>query len=290
MVGQQPGDLAPEPDIDALLPSDVDAAFDAAQRDNAQVRQADYAEAATAARLAEAKAQTRPTVNLTGSYGYVSTSSGFSGGLSGSSSLAAGEQERGGTIAIQANAPIFTGGLTSSGIRQAAAQDDVAEAQVQAAQRSAIQQTAQAWNQLLGARAALGSDQEQVKSDAVAFDGVSAEQKVGLRTVLDVLNAQQELETSQLTLVTARHDAYVAETAVLAATGRLDPRDFAPAERPYDPKANFDHVRHAIGWVPWEGAVGAIDHLGAPQPVDRTPPPSEEQAPVATGGGDKAQH
>ena len=103
-----------------------------------------------------------------------------------------------------------------------------------------------------------------MKSDTVAYEGVREEQKVGLRTILDVLNAQQELEQSQLALVGARHDEYVAAAAVLAAMGALEAKDLLPNEARYDPKANFDRVRHAVGWVPWEGAVGAIDKLGAP--------------------------
>ncbi len=115
-----------------------------------------------------------------------------------------------------------------------------------------------------------------MNSNQTAFEGVTEEQKVGLRTVLDVLNAQQELETSQLNLVNARHDEYLAAAAVLAATGALDAHDFAPGERLYDPSRNLDKVRHGVGWVPWEGAVGAIQRLGAPAPVDRTPPPPPE--------------
>ncbi len=67
-------------------------------------------------------------------------------------------------------------------------------------------------------------------SDTVAYEGVREEQKVGLRTILDVLNAQQELEQSQLALVGARHDEYVAAAAVLAAMGALDAKDLIPSE------------------------------------------------------------
>jgi len=271
VVGQDAGELAAEPDIEALLPATVDVAFEAADRNNPQVRQADYAEEGSAARLAEAKAQTRPTVTLNGQYGYVGEQEGAGFGSTPGLLI----QELGGTVAIQATAPVFSGGLTSSQIRQAAAQDDVAQFGVETARRQAEQATAQAWSQLLSARANVTSDVEQVKSDQTAFEGVTAEQKVGLRTVLDVLNAQQELENSEISLVTARHDAYIAAVAVLAATGALDTRDFAPAERLYDPKSNLDKVSHGVGWVPWQGAVVAIDRLGAPATVDRTPAPSQ---------------
>lgn len=270
VVGQNPGELAPEPPIAPLLPASVDAAFDAAEHDNPRLRQADAAEQASAARLAEAKAATRPTVSLSGQYGYVSQQQGLSGAFNGAAGVT--QSELGGSVTANVNVPIFTGGMNSSRIRQAAEQDNVARIGIESARRQVLQAVSQAWNQLLGARASLVADQEQVRSDTVAFEGVREEQKVGLRTVLDVLNAQQELESSQLQLVGARHDEYVAAAAVLAATGALDARSLVPDAPRYDPKANFDKVRHAPGWVPWEGAVQALDHVGAPAPTPAPPP------------------
>ncbi len=270
VVGQNPGELAPEPPIAPLLPASVDAAFDAAEHDNPQLRQADAAEQASAARLAEAKASMRPTVSLSGQYGYISQQEGLSGGFN--SSIGVTQSELGGSVTANVSVPIFTGGLNSSRIRQAAEQDNVARIGIEGARRQVLQAVSQAWNQLLGARASLVADEEQVKSDTVAFEGVREEQKVGLRTILDVLNAQQELESSQLQLVGARHDEYVAAAAVLAATGALDAKALVPDAPRYDPNANFDKVRHAPGWVPWEGAVHALDRVGAPAPTPMPPP------------------
>jgi len=274
VVGQNPGDLAPEPPIATLLPPSVDAAFDAAERDNPELRQASYQEEASAARLAQAKAQMRPTVSVQGQYGYVGQLS-SAGGVGPSATFL--ENEVGGVVSANINVPVFAGGLYASQIRQAAEQDNVSRIGVESARRDVLQAISQAWNQLLGARASLAADEEQVKSDTVAYEGVREEQKVGLRTILDVLNAQQELEQSQLALVGARHDEYVAAAAVLAAMGALEAKDLLPNETRYDPKANFDHVRHAVGWVPWEGAVGAIDRLGAPRvtPAPAPSPPGE---------------
>jgi outer membrane protein len=283
VVGQNPGELAPEPPIAALLPPSVDAAFDAAERDNPQIRQADYVEQGAAARLAAAKDQTRPTASLSAQYGYLGEQAGISGlsggsGLGGASSgLTAASQnaletETGGSVTANVNIPIFSGGLTSSLIRQAAETDNVARIGVESARRQVLQAVSQAWNQLLGARASLSADEEQVKSDTVAFEGVREEQKVGLRTVLDVLNAQYELEQSQLALVGARHDEYVAAAGVLAAMGALEARVLVPGAPRYDPTSNFEKVRHATGWVPWETALDSLDRVGAPAPTPAPPP------------------
>jgi outer membrane protein len=52
----------------------------------------------------------------------------------------------------------------------------------------------------------------------------------------------------------------------------LDAKSLVPDAPRYDPKANFDKLRHAPGWVPWEGAVQALDHVGAPAPTPAPPP------------------
>jgi outer membrane protein len=282
VVGQDPGDLAPEPPLAALLPPDVDAAFDAAESHNPQLRQAVYAEAGAAARLAEAKSQTRPTASLTAQYGYVGAQEGISAAGFGSVGNVM-ENELGGSITANVNVPLFNGGLYASQIRQAAEQDNVARIGVETQRRQVLQAVSQAWNQLLGARASLAADETQVKSDTVAFEGVREEQKVGLRTILDVLNAQFELEQSQLALVSARHDEYVAAAAVLAAMGALDAKALIPGAAEYDPKANFERLRHAPGALPWDGAVQALDRLGAPKPTP-VPPPSPPGEIVRTAG------
>jgi len=220
---------------------------------------------------------------LSAQYGYVNEQTGLSAGGGFNSSVGVTESELGGSVTAQVTVPLFTGGMNSSLIRQAAELDNVARIGVEGARRQVLQAVSQAWNQLLGARASLAADEAQVKSDTVAYEGVREEQKVGLRTILDVLNAQQELESSQLSLVGARHDEYVAAAAVLAAMGALEASTLAPDAPHYDPKANFDELRHAPGWVPWQGAVHALDQIGAPAPTPAPPPsPPGEVVKTAT--------
>ena len=121
----------------------------------------------------------------------------------------------------------------------------------------------QAWSELLVARASLAAYQSQVQADTAAFEGARKEEQAGLRTTIDVLNAEQEMQTAQIALNNARHDEYVASAALLAAMGTLDIGAFAPTAPRYDPDANFQKQKRSFGWVPWEGAVDAIDHVGA---------------------------
>jgi outer membrane protein len=265
VVGQNPVDLAPEPPLDKLLPASVDQAFDLAQRNNPQLRQADYTEQSSAAKVAAAKAQTRPTVALRGSAGYT-------GG-----NIAKGTPFANYSHDISASAvltvPLFTGGTTSSQIRQAAENNNVDRIAIEATRRQILLQVSQAWNQLLGSRAGLKANEAQVRAANIAFEGSRLEARVGLRSTLDVLITEQNLATAEVALVNARHDEYIAAAALLVAMGALYAQDLSSEVTVYDPKANFDKVRRSYPWAPWERAVEAVDRIGAPS-VEPPPPPA----------------
>jgi outer membrane protein len=263
IVGQNPGELAPEPSLASLLPGSVDEAFARAEANNPEVLASGYAERAARARVASALAQRRPTVSLRGDLGYTGSEVNGNGNQF-------GDYDRAVTGSVVATMPIFTGGLTNSLVRQASARDDAARIAIEGARRNSLQDVAQSWNQLLGARANLTANQEQVNASQIAFEGTRQEMQVGLRTTLDVLNAEQELRQAELALVTARHDEYVAAASVLAAMGDLEAGKLAPGVPVYDPAKNFNRVSHSWGWVPWEYGVELLDRVGAP-PIGKDP-------------------
>jgi len=266
VVGHAPGDLAPEPSLAALLPPTPDAAFDLAETNNAALAQARFAEQAAAARVAEAKAANRPTVGVSGSFGYTSgavvvdgqlLNPGATGGLF--SNVAPNA-----TVMVTASIPVFTGGLNSSQIRQTAELAEAARVGVEGVRRQVTQAVATGWERLLGERERIDAVQQQVKADELAFEGVGEEKKAGYRTELDVLNAEQELAASRLTLVSAEHDEYLTTATLLTVIGTLTVKSLVPTEAAYDPASHYRKVTHAPGWVPWSPAVGALDRLGAP--------------------------
>jgi outer membrane protein len=112
-----------------------------------------------------------------------------------------------------------------------------------------------------------------VSAANIAFEGSRQESRLGLRSTLDVLIAEQNLTSAQLSLLGARHDEYVAAGALLSAIGLLFPQDFAPDVRIYDPKVNLRQVRGAWPWTPWSPAVEGLDGLDAPRIVNRPDPP-----------------
>ena len=268
IVGQDPGELAPEPPL-TQLPDTVEAALDAADRGNPQIMQARYVERASAARLAEAKSAHLPSVSLQASVGYAGGVTPF--GLPANSPFSNFARDI--TVQAAATIPIYTGGLTSSQVRQAAERNDGDRINIDSVRRQIAEGMDATWGQLVAGRASLGLFQRQVDADAIAYEGTREEEQQDLRTTLDVLNAEQELENAKLSLASAQHDVYVDEAAVLATMGVLDVSIFAPSEPRYDPADHFKRVRDAGALAPWEALLEGLDRIG----------PSTAPAPTAPG-------
>ena len=262
VVGQSPGDLAPEPSLATLLPASVDQAFDTAQVDNAQIRAAQYTEQASKARVAGARAERMPQVGLTARLGYTGSASPLD------TDLYSRNVTGGATFTL----PLFSGGLTSSRVRQTIERNNVDRIGIETARRVVLQNLTQAWSQLTAARAKNGSTDTQVRAARIAAEGTRQEQHVGLRTTLDVLNAEQELRGAELAQVSARHDEYVAAASVLAQMGHLQASYLTPNVAHYDPKANFGKLRITWGWVPWEEPIAIVDSVFTPKPVEKPVP------------------
>jgi outer membrane protein len=269
VVGRNPGDLAPEPPLTGHLPATLDAAFDRAERNSPPIRQADFTEQSSAAKLAQAKTQTRPTLSLQATVGYT-------GGNYNVIATPFAHYSHDLNVAAVFSMPIFTGGTTSSQIRQAAETNNADRIGVEAARRQTLLAVSQAWNGLIGARANVDADNAQVTAANLAYEGSRQEARVGLRSTLDVLIAEQTLAAAQVALVNARHDEYVAAADLLSATGVLYAQDFAPDVQIYDTKANLKHALKVWPWAPWSPAVARLDSLDAPKirPIP-SPPPAE---------------
>ena len=250
LVGHNPGDLQPEPSLAYLLPGNVDDAFTIAEQNSPLLRAQQFAEQASRARIAGARADRMPNVALQ------STLS-FTGGQLDPFIQHSYDTET--AAAVTVTVPLFNGGLTTSRIRAAIERNNADKITIETQRRSVLQTITQDWNLLIAARANIVSTDEQVRASNIAAEGTHQEEQVGLRSTLDVLNAEQELRAAQLSQVTAVHDEYVAAASVLGAMGRLEARNLIPSEPQYDPKANFRRLRISWGWVPWEEPLGVID-------------------------------
>lgn len=278
LVGQNPGELAPEPSLTYMLPTDPDEAYKAAEQFNPQLRAQDYAEQASRARVAGARAERMPSLSGQVTYG-------FSGPAIPDRPLDVLQSDlysRGISATVSASVPLFSGGLTTSRVRQAVERNNADKITKEGLRRSVMQGVTQFWSQLIASRANITSSEQQVSAARIAAEGTRQEQQVGLRTTIDVLNAEQELRQAELNQVSSRRDEYVAAANVLAVMGRLEARNLIPSVPEYDSARNFRKLRMTWGWTPWEEPLGIIDQLLTPWPAGK---PSERtrEAPMSPG-------
>ena len=139
--------------------------------------------------------------------------------------------------------PIYTGGEVDARVRQA--KELLSQAELQAdLQRTQVRATVVSnWGLLDSAKAVIVSDQAAVKAAEIALEGVREEARVGQRTTLDVLNAQQTLLNARVSLVSAQRDRVVASYATLAAVGELSADTLGLDVVRYDPTVHFNQVK-----------------------------------------------
>lgn len=140
--------------------------------------------------------------------------------------------------------PIYEqGGIVHAQVRQAKHEHLARLQDVEQARVEVKANVIAAWSQLLGARAQLESAKATVEANTTALAGVREEERVGQRTLIEVLNAQQELLNSQVDLVTTRRNVIVAAYALQAALGRLDALSLGVSSLIYDVEAHYEDVR-----------------------------------------------
>jgi outer membrane protein len=154
------------------------------------------------------------------------------------------------SIGVQGRIPLYQGGLPAARIRQAQAiEGQTLEARVET-ERAVVATTRSAFAVYKAATNAITSNMVAVKANELALEGARAENGVGTRTILDVLNAEQELLNSQVALVSAKRDQYVAGFQLLNAMGQAEADDLGlDGGALYDPLGNYRHV--AGNWSDW---------------------------------------
>lgn len=144
---------------------------------------------------------------------------------------------------VRLTIPLFQGGLPAARQRQAGARESAALEDVIAAERQVIAETRSTFANWQAANQVIKSAQAAVEAAELSLEGVRAENSIGNRTVLDVLNAEQELLQARVQLVTARRNAYVAGFSLLALMGRAEARDLnLDGGVLYDPQVNARRV------------------------------------------------
>ncbi|HET6469918.1 MAG TPA: TolC family outer membrane protein [Geminicoccaceae bacterium] len=153
---------------------------------------------------------------------------------------------RSASIGLNLSVPLYQGGAEYSRVRQSRQTVQQRRQNLEAAHRGVQAAVATAWDNLLAATAAIRSFEDEVRANEIAVEGVEQEAQAGLRTTLDVLDAQQELFTSQVNLVRARAVEVVASYQLKSAIGELTVADLALPVEPYDPLLHYARTRNRL--------------------------------------------
>jgi outer membrane protein len=241
IIGHAPGVLAPPPPLPPL-PTTADEAVRIALANNPDLISVSRQAIASGYDVNVARAGRLPTLSVVGGETYVNNIAGNNGAF--------GNKGNATTIGLSARVPIFQGGLPAARIRQAQAQQGQVLEQVVGTERAVVQAARAAFAAYDAAQRAIQAETVAVQANELALEGNRAEQTVGTRTIIEVLNAEQELLNSQVALVSAKRDAYVAGFQLLNAMGQAQAQDLGLDGGPlYDPLGNYRHV--ANNWNDW---------------------------------------
>jgi outer membrane protein len=233
IIGNDPVALAPGAPVDRYLPPTLPAAIEIGMIENPNVTAAMYGIDVSFLAVKVAEGALFPTLSFVASItqSYETTLIALK-----TFNVSAG---------AQLSIPVYQGGSEYSLIRQSK--------ETLAQQRLVLDQTrdqaratvTQQWGALQAAKAQIASAQAQVTASETALNGVREEARVGQRTTLDVLNAQQALVNARVSIVTAQHDRVVASYSLLSAIGRLSPQVLGLGTTVYDPSVHYHQVRDA---------------------------------------------
>jgi outer membrane protein len=230
-VGRPPGDLR-QPRQLPDLSGDEDAAKAIAVRKHPDVLKERHDVAAAELTVKAAEAAMKPSISLTGRIGA-------------SEELGGADHTRSGSLGVEMRGPIYQGGLLSSVKRQAMARRDAQRGALHLSRLQVAQDVGNAYAVLRAARATQAASREQVRAAEVAFRGAREEAKLGARTTLDVLDAEQDLLDARVRVVSTQADLYIAAYQVLAARGELTVKDLNLGIQTYDASAYYNMVKDA---------------------------------------------
>ena len=235
VIGVDPGRLAPGTPVDRLSPVTLTGAVSQGQAQSPSVLAAAYGVdvAALAVKISEGALYPSLTLTASASYGQFPAFEAI--------------KETTASVVGALTVPIYQGGAEYSAIRQSKETLGQQRLNLDINRDQARATVVQSWGQLDAAKAQIEATTAQVNAAEIALNGVREEARVGQRTTLDVLNAQQELVNARVALVTAQHDRVVASYTLLAAVGGLSMPHLGLDVLIYDPQVHYQQIRDA--WV-----------------------------------------
>lgn len=220
-VGRLAG-LAPATTLNAPQPADMNAWVEQAYQSGLQVSIAQQNVEIAAREIQRADAGHYPTLDAVGS---------LSHNYSDSSAQGIGSEVSAAVIGLQLTVPLYQGGGVSSRAREAVARQERARQELSRARREAALQTRQAFLGVTSGLAQIKALEQAVGSTKLQLESTKLGQEVGVRTAVDVLNAEQQLASAQSELAQAVYNTIVSQLRLKAAVGKLAEADLAEVNR-----------------------------------------------------------
>lgn len=209
------------------LPGSLNRARAIGEQNSPSIKQAQHEVRTAEINVARAKANRRPRIGLSAEVGHSSGSDNNS------------------AVTLSMNIPIYQGGQLSALTRKATAQVHASRSNLNQQVLNVRQSVSDAWSRLAVANAQLQSSERQIRAAQVAFNGVREEAKLGARTTLDVLNAEQSLLDARTNRVVFETQVYSAGYQLLAEMGQLTAAALKLPVKRYDPNEYFNVVKSA---------------------------------------------
>ena len=241
LVGAAPVELA-QPPLLPNLPASPEDAVAVALNNNPDIDAATQFVKASQADIGVARSSRLPSLTAT-------TSGGYNNNLNSipSANTAADNTTTSAQTGVTLSIPIFQGGRPAAQIRQAQSRRSQAMENYIEVERGVIAQTRGAYAAWQANDQIIAATRQAVSANALSLEGVRAENSVGTRSILDILNAEQELLSTQVQLVSAERNAYVAAFTLLAAMGKAEARDLGlEGGALYDPDVNYRRVKGKV--------------------------------------------
>lgn len=234
VVGELPAGLV-EPELPEL-PMTLDEAIDTGMAEAPGVLAARFSEQSARKAVSEAKGGLMPTLN-----GFASVARASGVQLLGPD-VTAQSTSVVKSIGAEVTIPLYQSGAEYSAVRQAKQLQSQRLLEIRAAERQVIEAVSTAWQEYQASLAQIKANQESVKANEIALEGVRQEAAVGSRTTLDVLDAEQEALNAQVNLIQAESARMIAAYSLLSSVGELTAEQQGLAVTLYDPAKNLDQV------------------------------------------------
>ena len=235
IIGSAPETLEEPVDIKTFLPTSYDEAMNIALRNNYSIRQAKH--------LFNAKGY-EVYANTGALLPQLSFDAAATKAKSENDNKLIGDTDSDGVEwGLNLSIPLYNAGESRARIRQSKHQKWQAQERVLETEREVRATVSSAWEYMKSNEAKILAIKDQVKANEIALDGVQKEEALGNRTILDVLDAYQELLNSNVNEVTASRDYYVSAMQLLLSMGKLTAKDLKLGVDLYDAKDSYKDTR-----------------------------------------------